>query len=62
MQSVYVHGENTACFIENLIAKKVINLEKLGCESAQNYDLAVDRTLCITHGVFTEKNVYVYNG
>ena len=55
MTTVYVHGANNANFIENLIAKKVIDLEKLVCESAHNYDLSTDKTLCITHGVLLRK-------
>lgn len=58
MTTVYVHGAENATFIENLIAKKVINLEKLGCESAHNYDLAIDKTLCITHGILLRK-IYI---
>ena len=55
MTTIYVHGTEKANFIENIIAKKVIDLEKLGCKTAYNYDITVHKTLCSTHGILLKK-------
>lgn len=55
MSTIFVYGSENSKFIENLIARKVINLENIGCEPASIYDLSTTKTSCITHGVLLRK-------
>lgn len=55
MSTIYAHGIDNVSFIENLIARRVVNLATLGCESAHIYNLLDDKTRCITHGVLLKK-------
>lgn len=55
MSNIYVFGEEKAFFIENLIARKVVDLEKLGCDSVYTYTFTSEKMSCITHGVLLDK-------
>lgn len=55
MCTIFVHGTENTSFLENLIGRKVVDLEKLGCESAHNYNVDANKTLCVTHGVLLRK-------
>ena len=55
MNTIYAHGKENIRFIDNVIARKVVDLSELGCESAYTYNLNSEKNVCITHGVLINK-------
>ena len=55
MSIIYVHGDENTQFIENLIARKVINLQHLGCKAA--YTFNNEKTMCNNHALLLNRAI-----